>query len=107
MEPGERVAMAGQHQQIVGQGAQLCDRGEPVAERVALRLAERGGWKNTNVVLPEGRYVEVLTGREISGGPVSVAALLEQYPVAVLTIADGDEHTEPTTTTSGDEESPR
>ena len=78
-----------------------------IATRLSLRLAERGGWKNTNVELPEGRYVEVLTGREISGGPVSVAALLEQYPVAVLTIADGDEHTEPTTTTSGDEESPR
>lgn len=84
-----------------------------VATRLSLRLAERGGWKNTNVELPEGRYVEVLTGREVSGGPVSVAALLEQYPVAVLTIADGDEHTESTddqssaTTTSGDEESPR
>ncbi|MBF4570343.1 malto-oligosyltrehalose synthase [Plantibacter sp. VKM Ac-2880] len=84
-----------------------------VATRLSLRLAERGGWKNTNVELPAGRYVEVLTGREITGGPVSVAALLEQYPVAVLTIADGDEHTEPTddqssaTTTSGDEESPR
>ncbi|WP_285042723.1 malto-oligosyltrehalose synthase [Plantibacter sp. LMC-P-059a] len=84
-----------------------------VATRLSLRLAERGGWKNTNVELPEGRYVEVLTGREVSGGPVSVAALLEQYPVAVLTIADGDEHAQPTddqssaTATSGDEESSR
>lgn len=59
-----------------------------VATRLSLRLAEHGGWKSTTVTLPEGRLVDVLTGRELQGGEVRLAALLEQYPVAVLTRPD-------------------
>ena len=61
-----------------------------VATRLSLRLAEHGGWKSTTVTLPEGRLVDVLTGRELQGGEVRLAALLEQYPVAVLTRPDLD-----------------
>ncbi|HXH33169.1 MAG TPA: malto-oligosyltrehalose synthase [Plantibacter sp.] len=61
-----------------------------VATRLSLRLASQGGWRSTTVTLPEGHYVDVLSGREVDGGEVRVDTLLAQYPVAVLTVRDGD-----------------
>ncbi|WP_372593748.1 malto-oligosyltrehalose synthase [Actinotalea sp.] len=62
--------------------------GEPVAITVATRLAaglERlGGWGTHSVVLPEGTWVDSLTGREQPGGVVGLSELLEDYPVALL-----------------------
>jgi (1->4)-alpha-D-glucan 1-alpha-D-glucosylmutase len=44
-----------------------------------------GSWDDTTLGLPEGRWVDLLTGRsENGGGPVSLGTLLEVFPVAVL-----------------------
>jgi len=59
-----------------------------IATRLSIGLAASGGWKTTAVTLPEGRYVDVLSGREVDGGDVRLDALLGQYPVAVLTLRD-------------------
>ncbi|MGK9147553.1 malto-oligosyltrehalose synthase [Plantibacter flavus] len=62
-----------------------------VATRLPIGLTARGGWKHTTVALPNGRWIDVLSGREIDGGEVEVGALLEQYPVAVLTRSSADD----------------
>ncbi|HZF92962.1 malto-oligosyltrehalose synthase [Streptomyces sp.] len=59
--------------------------------RLSLRLAERGGWHDTRLALPAGRWADVLTpGREFSGH-ARVEDLFERLPVALLErIGDGD-----------------
>jgi (1->4)-alpha-D-glucan 1-alpha-D-glucosylmutase len=56
-----------------------------VAPRWSLRLAERGGWKDTALVLPAGRWRDALTGAEHAGGRSTLEALLAGFPVALLT----------------------
>ncbi|MFD3497238.1 malto-oligosyltrehalose synthase [Streptomyces sp. NPDC058676] len=52
--------------------------------RLSLRLAEAGGWRDTVLPLPAGRWADVLTpGREFSGH-ARVAELLEGLPVVLL-----------------------
>ncbi|QHA09959.1 malto-oligosyltrehalose synthase [Streptomyces broussonetiae] len=52
--------------------------------RLSLRLAEAGGWRETRLVLPPGRWADVLTpGREFTGS-VRVAEVFERLPVALL-----------------------
>ncbi|MFC7302899.1 malto-oligosyltrehalose synthase [Streptomyces monticola] len=52
--------------------------------RLSLRLSEAGGWRDTELALPPGRYVDVLTpGREFSGH-TRVAEVFEHRPVALL-----------------------
>ena len=52
--------------------------------RLSLRLAEAGGWGDTRLTLPQGRWADVLGGgREFTGG-VRVAELFETLPVALL-----------------------
>ncbi|HEY5821134.1 MAG TPA: malto-oligosyltrehalose synthase [Propionibacteriaceae bacterium] len=60
------------------------DRGGVItlATRLPLGLAAAGGWGSTALVLP-GAYVDVLTGRDVSG-IAPVAELLAHYPVALL-----------------------
>jgi (1->4)-alpha-D-glucan 1-alpha-D-glucosylmutase len=41
-------------------------------------------WPGTTVGLPEGEWVDVLTGEKADGGRASVAALLRRFPVAIL-----------------------
>jgi len=41
-------------------------------------------WPGTTVDLPDGGWVDVLTGEKADGGRASVAALLRRFPVAVL-----------------------
>ncbi len=54
-----------------------------VAPTRALQV-ERSGWGDDAVDLPEGRWTDVLTGAERSGGRVPLAELLDGFPVAVL-----------------------
>jgi (1->4)-alpha-D-glucan 1-alpha-D-glucosylmutase len=54
--------------------------GEPESRRRAGDTA----WPGTTVELPGGGWVDVLTGERVAGGSVSVADLLERFPVAVL-----------------------
>ncbi|MFI8828561.1 malto-oligosyltrehalose synthase [Streptomyces sp. NPDC053431] len=56
--------------------------------RLPLRLEEAGGWQDTSLALPAGRWLDVLDGiREFTGGPdtpVKLAELFEERPVALL-----------------------
>ena len=68
-----------------------------VATRLPVGLAARGGWDRAVVVLPEGRWRDALTGRELAGGQVLLADLLEDWPVALLTRRNAPETTHETT----------
>ncbi|MER5275740.1 malto-oligosyltrehalose synthase [Streptomyces sp. NPDC002809] len=54
--------------------------------RLSLRLAESGGWRGTELALPDdGVWSDLLTpGRKFSGGAVPVAELFAERPVALL-----------------------
>ena len=54
-----------------------------LATRLPLGLERSGGWRDTTVELPIGRFVDVLTGAEHTG-TVDLARLLASYPVALL-----------------------
>ncbi|MFJ3901436.1 malto-oligosyltrehalose synthase [Streptomyces sp. NPDC090025] len=83
----------------VGQAAPHCvafTRGGRVltaVTRLSLRLAEAGGWQDTELALPDGRWRDVLDGvREFTGGPdtpVKAAELFDARPVALLVRATG------------------
>jgi (1->4)-alpha-D-glucan 1-alpha-D-glucosylmutase len=67
-----------------------------VATRLAHSLHEAGGWRDT-VIEPAGiRLVDVLTGREFAGGAISVAEVLDRYPVALLTAPEHADGVRPT-----------
>jgi (1->4)-alpha-D-glucan 1-alpha-D-glucosylmutase len=61
------------------------DRGGAItlATRLPAGLAAAGGWGDTTLALPPGRYRDVLTGSRHTGELV-VADALGQYPVALL-----------------------
>lgn len=65
--------------------------GEPavctVVTRLPVALAAAGGWAAHTVVLPEGSWRDVVTGAVHDGGPVALADLLADSPVAVLSAA--------------------
>lgn len=69
----------------------FCRSGEVVTAvtRLALRLDEEGGWRDTELALPdEGPWTDLLSpGREFTGSVVTVARLFEDRPVALLTRA--------------------
>ncbi|WP_435973465.1 malto-oligosyltrehalose synthase [Streptomyces sp. Qhu_M48] len=56
--------------------------------RLPLRLWEAGGWQDTELVLPPGRWADVFDGvREFTGGPATELKLAELFadrPVALL-----------------------
>ncbi|MEU8761761.1 malto-oligosyltrehalose synthase [Streptomyces sp. NPDC048659] len=60
--------------------------------RLPLRLAEAGGWRDTALRLPEGRWLDPLDGaREFTGGPetpVRLAELFAARPVGLLVRAE-------------------
>ncbi|QJU52901.1 malto-oligosyltrehalose synthase [Herbiconiux sp. KACC 21604] len=64
-----------------------------VATRLPIGLARSGGWRDTTLELPAARngYVDALTGRLVSAGPVSVSDLLFHYPVALLQRVDDED----------------
>jgi (1->4)-alpha-D-glucan 1-alpha-D-glucosylmutase len=66
------------------------DRGGaiPVGTRLPIGLAARGGWGNTELVLPGHPLVDQLTGRSFEGGPLRLAELFDTYPVALLAPAE-------------------
>jgi (1->4)-alpha-D-glucan 1-alpha-D-glucosylmutase len=56
-----------------------------VATRLPLGLAAAGGWQDTVVLLPEGRWHDLLTGTRHHAGAGGVAAAeLLGWPVALL-----------------------
>ncbi len=54
-----------------------------VVTRLSLRLAESGGWVDTELRLPDGRWRDVLSGRSVAGR-CPVSSLLADEPVALL-----------------------
>lgn len=62
------------------------DRGGAVtlATRLPVGLEAAGGWGDTTVLLPNRDMVDVITGTSFEGGELSVAEVLERYPVALL-----------------------
>ena len=64
-------------------------RGDAVATIVPrLVLMLGGAWRDTVVMLPEGRWRNRLTGVNVEGGTISVKSLLKDFPVALL-VRDG------------------
>jgi (1->4)-alpha-D-glucan 1-alpha-D-glucosylmutase len=63
-------------------------RGDEVAvvvPRLPLRLGAQGGWADTAIELPEGRWSNALDGgRSHGGGRVALADVLGSFPVALL-----------------------
>ncbi|WP_368961738.1 malto-oligosyltrehalose synthase [Parafrankia sp. FMc2] len=55
-----------------------------VVPRLVLGLRRGGGWRDTTVTLPEGRWADVLTGRRHDGGTAYVLRLLRDFPVSLL-----------------------
>ncbi|MEU6945375.1 malto-oligosyltrehalose synthase [Streptomyces sp. NPDC046316] len=53
--------------------------------RLPLRLAEAGGWQDTELILPPGTWFDLLDGvRQFAGGAVKPAELFDARPVALL-----------------------
>ena len=59
-------------------------RSVTVTTRLALALERLGGWGEHTVVLPDGHWRDVLTGRELDGTVIRLADLLSTLPVALL-----------------------
>lgn len=55
-----------------------------VATRLPVALERHGGWGEHTLGLPEGQWVDLLTGRESEAGAVPLASLLATLPVALL-----------------------
>ncbi|HET8971648.1 MAG TPA: hypothetical protein VFN19_11345, partial [Candidatus Nanopelagicales bacterium] len=88
--PHRQVAVTGpaaDHAVAIGRGEDLV----LVVTRFALRLAGSGGWRDTAVALPRGRWRCLLTDTELdsTGGGVALAELLAQWPVTLLTRVAG------------------
>ncbi|MFE0389144.1 malto-oligosyltrehalose synthase [Streptomyces bungoensis] len=58
--------------------------------RLSLRLAEKGGWHDTRLNLPPGRWTDALTPNREFTGPTRVAHLFERLPVVLLERVDGE-----------------
>ncbi len=55
-----------------------------VATRLPAALHRLGGWGESTVVLPNGEWKNVLTGRVVGSGSARIHELLEDLPVALL-----------------------
>jgi (1->4)-alpha-D-glucan 1-alpha-D-glucosylmutase len=53
-----------------------------IVPRWSLKLG--GDWQDTSLSLPEGGWMNRLTGEEFEGGTVGLSTLLQQFPVALL-----------------------
>jgi (1->4)-alpha-D-glucan 1-alpha-D-glucosylmutase len=49
-----------------------------------LGLRRGGGWRDTTLPLPDGRWLDVFTGRRHDGGTAYVLRLLRDFPVSML-----------------------
>ena len=59
-------------------------RGEDVATVVPRLVASGSGWLETTLELPHGKWTNRLTGASVAGGNVALAAVLRDFPVALL-----------------------
>ncbi len=57
-----------------------------IATRLPVALARAGGWHDTDVIpVPDGSWIDAISGRSFDGPSIPVADLLRTYPVALLT----------------------
>jgi (1->4)-alpha-D-glucan 1-alpha-D-glucosylmutase len=54
-----------------------------VATRLPLALSRRGGWRDTTLALPPGRWHDVISGR-VAETATPLSEVLSRYPVALL-----------------------
>ena len=80
--PLETVGAAAVHAVAFDRGGAIA-----VATRLPVGLDEAGGWRDATVMLPAGEWRDAFTGRTFGGGAASLAALLSDYPVALVTSA--------------------
>ena len=66
-----------------------------VVTRLALALERLGGWGEHTIVLPDGAWRDVFTGRVVAAGSVRLAELMHALPVALLVRTDRDEEEPP------------
>ncbi|MEO6816512.1 MAG: malto-oligosyltrehalose synthase [Edaphobacter sp.] len=57
-----------------------------VVPRLSVKLG--GAWRETSIMLPKGRWLNVLTNVELDGGRVAIKSLLNSFPVALLVRRD-------------------
>jgi (1->4)-alpha-D-glucan 1-alpha-D-glucosylmutase len=55
-----------------------------IATRLPVALHRLGGWGDSTVVLPDGDWQDVLTGRSVGSGAARIHDLLADLPVALL-----------------------
>jgi (1->4)-alpha-D-glucan 1-alpha-D-glucosylmutase len=55
-----------------------------VVPRLVMRLRRRGGWRDTTITVPSGRWRNVFNDETFDGGEVDVAHLLAPFPVSLL-----------------------
>ena len=82
-EPLEATGCGARHVVAFARGGQVVT----VAPRLALTLDRRGGWRDTELTLPPGRWVDAVTGTA-ADGTTRLTGLLDRLPVALLTRAD-------------------
>ena len=82
-EPLEAAGSGAEHVVAFARGGRVVT----VAPRLALTLARRGGWRDTELTLPPGRWVDVVTGTA-ADGTTRLTRLLGRLPVALLTRSD-------------------
>ena len=70
------------HKHMLGQSASFFQNSSALAPGGGAE--ERGGWGESRIALPEGRWRDALTGVEHEGGMLPLAVLLEDWPVALL-----------------------
>lgn len=92
---GERPALfgpEGRYREIPARGSAASHlvaftRGEEVVTvvpRLIMGLRKRGGWGDTTLDLPEGRWMNRMTGERMEGRRILVSRVLSRFPVALL-----------------------
>jgi (1->4)-alpha-D-glucan 1-alpha-D-glucosylmutase len=64
-------------------------RSVTVATRLPAGLRRMGGWADTVLPLPDGRWLDVLTGASHAGPHLQISAVTDRLPVALLVSSDG------------------
>jgi (1->4)-alpha-D-glucan 1-alpha-D-glucosylmutase len=60
-------------------------RGESVVTIVPRLIAKLGGgWRDTEIELPRGEWMNHMTGERLRGSRIKLADLMRRFPVALL-----------------------
>ncbi|WP_240918002.1 malto-oligosyltrehalose synthase [Phycicoccus sp. HDW14] len=90
------VAVGSAHALAFARGDADGARSVTLVTRGAGRLADAGGFGDATLEVPAGEWVEVLSGRPVDGGgPVPLADLLADRPVALLVRPEAEVAPEP------------